>query len=131
MAASSRRARSAKPVATLWISGDTVLYDGVRQVGARLDVGLAVLHLGEARFHVTGPVRYTMDVQHGLALCREVRPRTIVPVHYEGWSHFREGRGEIEAAVVSAEPALREAFRLVKLGEAVELEVGAATSSRA
>ena len=30
----------------LWISGDTVLYDGVREVGARLDVGTAIVHLG-------------------------------------------------------------------------------------
>ena len=108
---------------TLWVSGDTVLYDGVREVASRVDVSLAVLHLGEARFGVTGPVRYTMDVEQGLALCRAVGPRTVVPVHYEGWSHFREGRAAIDAAVASAEPALRDAFRVVTIGEAVELEV--------
>jgi L-ascorbate metabolism protein UlaG (beta-lactamase superfamily) len=107
----------------LWISGDTVLYDGVREVASRLDVSVAVLHLGEARFGVTGPVRYTMDVQHGLALCRAVRPRTVVPVHYEGWSHFREGRAAIEEAVASAEPALRDAFRIVTIGDPVQLDV--------
>jgi L-ascorbate metabolism protein UlaG (beta-lactamase superfamily) len=108
---------------TLWISGDTVLYDGVRQVATRVDVSLAVLHLGEARFGVTGPVRYTMDVEQGLALCRAVRPRTVVPVHYEGWSHFREGRAAIEAGVASADPALRDSFQLVTIGEPVELDV--------
>jgi hypothetical protein len=30
----------------LWISGDTVLYDGVRQVADRLQVDIALLHLG-------------------------------------------------------------------------------------
>jgi L-ascorbate metabolism protein UlaG (beta-lactamase superfamily) len=44
----------------LWISGDTVLYDGVRQVADRLKVGTALLHLGAVRFPVTGPVRYSM-----------------------------------------------------------------------
>ena len=34
----------------VWMSGDTVLYDGVRDVADRLDVGVAILHLGEARF---------------------------------------------------------------------------------
>ena len=29
-----------------WISGDTVLYDGVRQVADRLQVDTAVIHLG-------------------------------------------------------------------------------------
>jgi hypothetical protein len=39
---------------TLWIAGDTVLYDGVRQVADRLQVGTALLHLGCVRFPVTG-----------------------------------------------------------------------------
>jgi L-ascorbate metabolism protein UlaG (beta-lactamase superfamily) len=32
----------------LWTSGDTVLYDGVRQVADRLQIGTALLHLGRA-----------------------------------------------------------------------------------
>jgi L-ascorbate metabolism protein UlaG (beta-lactamase superfamily) len=44
----------------LWISGDTVLYDGVRQVADRLAVDVALLHLGGVQFPVTGPVRYTL-----------------------------------------------------------------------
>jgi hypothetical protein len=43
-----------------WISGDTVLYDGVRQIADRLRVDVALLHLGGVQFPVTGPVRYTM-----------------------------------------------------------------------
>jgi hypothetical protein len=27
-----------------------------------------------------------------------VRPRTAIPVHYEGWKHFRQGRPAIEKA---------------------------------
>ena len=30
----------------LWVSGDTVLYDGVRQVADRIQVDTAILHLG-------------------------------------------------------------------------------------
>jgi len=44
----------------LWISGDTVLYDGVRSVADRVDVGTALPHMGGVRFSVTGPVRYSM-----------------------------------------------------------------------
>ena len=82
----------------LWISGDTVLYDGVRQVADRLEVGLAVLHLGGVRFPVSGPLRYTMTARDAIELCELVRPRTIVPIHYEGWKHFREDRDAIERA---------------------------------
>jgi hypothetical protein len=38
----------------LWISGDTVLYRGGRQVAARLKVDTVLLHLGGMRFPVAG-----------------------------------------------------------------------------
>jgi len=82
----------------LWISGDTVLYDGVREVAQRVEVDLAVLHLGGVRFPVTGPLRYTMTAADAVELCRLVRPRTVVPVHYEGWQHFRQDHAAFAAA---------------------------------
>ena len=54
----------------LWISGDTVLYDGVREVADRIEVDTALLHLGGVRFPVTGPVRYTMTARDAVELCR-------------------------------------------------------------
>ena len=60
----------------LWISGDTVLYDGVREVADRLEVDTALLHLGGVRFPISGPVRYTMTAQRG---GRAVRPHP--PAH--------------------------------------------------
>ncbi|MFS8103818.1 MBL fold metallo-hydrolase [Lentzea alba] len=86
----------------LWISGDTVLYDGVRQVAGLVEVDLALLHLGGVRFPVTGPLRYTMTATDAVELCRLVRPRTVIPVHYEGWQHFRQGRAAAEQAFAAA-----------------------------
>jgi L-ascorbate metabolism protein UlaG (beta-lactamase superfamily) len=105
----------------LWVSGDTVLYDGLRQVGDRLDVDVAILHLGGARFTVSGPIRYTMTIADAITLCRELSPRVVVPVHYEGWSHFREGGEAIEAALEHAPAELAERFRLLPLGEPTSL----------
>jgi L-ascorbate metabolism protein UlaG (beta-lactamase superfamily) len=105
----------------LWISGDTVLYDGVREVGARLDVDIAVMHLGSAQFAVTGPVKYTMTARHAIELCKSIEPRVVIPVHYEGWSHFREGRGAIEREWAHAPPAVREALRILPIGEPVDI----------
>jgi L-ascorbate metabolism protein UlaG (beta-lactamase superfamily) len=106
----------------LWISGDTVLYDGVRAVADRLVVDVALLHLGGVRFPVTGPVRYTMTAREAVALCRDLRPRVAIPVHYEGWKHFREGRGAIERAFAAAPDAVRASVRWLPIGEAVEIE---------
>jgi L-ascorbate metabolism protein UlaG (beta-lactamase superfamily) len=86
----------------LWITGDTVLYDGVRQVADRLQVATAVLHLGCVCFPVTGPVRYSMTAQEAVELCRLVRSRTAIPVHYEGWSHFHQDRSAIEGEFAQA-----------------------------
>jgi L-ascorbate metabolism protein UlaG (beta-lactamase superfamily) len=105
----------------LWISGDTVLYDGVRQVAERLDVDVAILHLGAVRFGLTGPIRYSMTAAEAVELCGELRPNTAVPVHYEGWSHFSQGRDGIDAALAAASADVRERFRLVPIGEAVDL----------
>jgi L-ascorbate metabolism protein UlaG (beta-lactamase superfamily) len=105
----------------LWISGDTVLYDGVREVADHLEVDTALLHLGGVRFPVTGPVRYTMTARDAVELCRLVRPRTAIPVHYEGWRHFREGRDAIEREFASAPEEFRGRVRWLPIGEPVEL----------
>ena len=73
----------------IWISGDTVLYAGVRQVAERLDVDLALLYLGDVQFPVTGPLRYSMTAKEAVELCALIEPQVAIPVHYEGWKHLR------------------------------------------
>ncbi|MBB3749330.1 L-ascorbate metabolism protein UlaG (beta-lactamase superfamily) [Mycolicibacterium sp. BK634] len=82
--------RNREDTAALWMSGDTVLYDGLREVAKRIPVDVALLHLGGVRFGFTGPVRFTMTARDGAELIRLMRPRVTVPVHYEGWTHFRD-----------------------------------------
>jgi L-ascorbate metabolism protein UlaG (beta-lactamase superfamily) len=36
---------------------------------------------------------------------RIVRPRTAIPVHYEGWPHFREGRAASRDRRATPRPA--------------------------
>jgi L-ascorbate metabolism protein UlaG (beta-lactamase superfamily) len=106
----------------LWISGDTVLYDGVRQVAERLEVDVALLHLGGVRFPVTGPLRYTMTARDAVAVCELVGPRLAVPVHYEGWSHFQQSRRRIEREFARAPADVRRRIRWLPPGRAVELD---------
>jgi L-ascorbate metabolism protein UlaG (beta-lactamase superfamily) len=105
----------------VWISGDTVLYDGVLQVAERISVGTALLHLGGVRFPVSGPVRYTMNAQNAVDLCRVIGPRTVRPVHYEGWTHFQQGRDAIEGVLATAPPDIRNTFHFLPIGTAVEI----------
>jgi L-ascorbate metabolism protein UlaG (beta-lactamase superfamily) len=105
----------------VWISGDTVLYDGVREVADRIDVDVAILHLGEVQFPITGPIRYSMTADDAVELCALVQPRTAIPVHYEGWSHFHEGREVVERTLAAAPPDVRDRFRLLEVGGHLEL----------
>jgi L-ascorbate metabolism protein UlaG (beta-lactamase superfamily) len=105
----------------LWISGDTVLYDGVRQVADRLLVDTAFLHLGGVQFPVSGPVRYTMTAEDAVELCQRIDPRTVIPIHYEGWKHFREGPEEIEHELANAPERVRERVRWLPIGVATTL----------
>ena len=100
----------------LWISGDTVLFGGVRAVADRLRVDTALLHLGGVRFPVTGPLRYSMTAREAVELVRGSGIRTAVPVHYEGWTHFRQGREAAEREFTAAPADVRSAVRWLERG---------------
>jgi len=100
----------------LWMTGDTVLYDGVRQVADSLQVDTALLHLGCVRFPVTGPVRYSMTAREAVELRGLVRPRTAIPVHYEGWSHFHQDRPAIQGEFAQAPADISRCIRWLPIG---------------
>lgn len=108
---------------TLWISGDTVLYDGVRTVAQRLRVGTALVHLGGVRFPVTGPLRYTMTAHDAVTLCSLLTPHAFIPIHYEGWHHFRQDRADVERAFAAAPDEIRSRVRWLPFGAAVTVDV--------
>ena len=105
----------------VWISGDTVLFEGVREVASRIDVGTALLHLGSVRFGVTGPVHYSLTAREAVKVCELMQPTTTIPVHYEGWTHFREGRAQIEGAFAHAPFEVRRQVLWVPIGKTVEV----------
>lgn len=102
--------------AVLWVSGDTVLHDGVREVAERLEVDVAVLHLGAVRFPVTGRLRYSMSGADAIALVGLLRPRVAVPVHFEGWSHFSEQEHPLRSVLGAAPDDVRARVRWLSAG---------------
>lgn len=106
----------------VWISGDTVLYPGLRRVAERLRIGTALLHLGGVRFPVTGPLRYTMTGRDAVELCRAIRPATVIPVHYEGWQHFSQSRAAAEREFADAPDDVRRSVRWLPIGVAADVD---------
>ncbi|MFI0374103.1 MBL fold metallo-hydrolase [Actinomadura sp. 1N219] len=101
----------------LWITGDTVLYPAVRETAAALRPGTVLLHLGGVRFPQTGPLHYTMTAAHALTLLDTITPTTVLPVHYEGWRHFRETRDHITATLDTAPAAATRPFTWLPTGQ--------------
>jgi hypothetical protein len=48
-------------------------------------------------------------------VARGFAPTTLIPIHYEGWKHFVEGRDKVEEAF--AEAGLGDQVRWLTIGE--------------
>jgi L-ascorbate metabolism protein UlaG (beta-lactamase superfamily) len=100
----------------LWVTGDTVLYRRLRRAVFEMDIDVMLVHVGGVRFPISGPVRYTMTGRAAVDLVAAVRPRVAVPVHYEGWSHFADGRAAVEQALAAAPDDVRRRVRWLPIG---------------
>ena len=100
----------------LWITGDTVLHRPLRRMAAGMAVDIALVHVGGVRFPVTGPARYTMTGQKAVELIGVTRPRVAIPIHYEGWTHFKSGRASVERALATAPEDVRQRVHWLPIG---------------
>ena len=75
----------------IYISGDTVYFKGIDEVAQRFKVDIGIFHVGSAQFrYLSGFGQYTMDSKDLLKAVDVIQPNTIVPIHYKGWTHFKE-----------------------------------------
>lgn len=90
------------PAHAVYISGDTVWYPGVTEVARRFGVHVAILHLGAARVPEVGNFHLTMTAEEAVQAAGLFADAAIVPIHFEDWAHFSEGRDVIAAAFRNA-----------------------------
>jgi L-ascorbate metabolism protein UlaG (beta-lactamase superfamily) len=62
-----------------------------------------------------------MTAKDAIELCRLIRPRTAIPIHYEGWKHFKQGREAMAREFARAPEDIRRSIRWLPIGAAVEL----------
>jgi L-ascorbate metabolism protein UlaG (beta-lactamase superfamily) len=105
----------------VYISGDTLVHDALREIPRRLPgIDLALLHLGGTR--IPSPklgVLVTLDAAGGVEAVRIVDPRTVVPLHTDDWNLFSSGLDEFVAAMRAA--GLADKLRVVGRGETMSL----------
>ena len=63
-----------------------------------------------------------MTGAEAVELIELARPRVAIPVHYEGWSHFKDGRAGIERALAGAAPATRGCVRWLTPGSPTDVD---------
>ena len=86
----------------VYLSGDTVWYEGVAEVGRRFPVHVALLFMGAARVVEVGPAALTFTAAEAVDATRAFAQALILPVHYEGWAHFTESRQDIARTFAAA-----------------------------
>lgn len=79
----------------LYVSGDTVWFEDLKEIRARLSPAAGILHMGDAHFAGTGDMQLTLDAAQALRLTRHLGLRVVVPIHVDGWAHNRERRDAV------------------------------------
>ena len=80
----------------IYISGDTVWYDGVAEVARRFKAGVVLPFAGAAQ--TRGPFHLTMDTNDTIETARAFPDAVIVPLHTDGWAHFRQNAKDLRAS---------------------------------
>lgn len=97
----------------LYISGDTVLFDELREIPQRYHrIDLALMHLGGTRLF---GLLLTMDARQGVRALRLIQPRTAIPIHYDDYPVFKSSLRDFMQEVQLAGLAKR--LRVLRHGE--------------
>jgi L-ascorbate metabolism protein UlaG (beta-lactamase superfamily) len=100
---------SADGLETVYVSGDNASLDVVREIAQRTGaIDVAVLFAGA----VSVPHRFdgaylTLSSERAAEAAKILGAGTVVPVHFEGWTHFTQGADALRAAFVGNQVADR------------------------
>ncbi|MFG2692794.1 MBL fold metallo-hydrolase [Kitasatospora sp. NPDC048407] len=87
----------------VYVSGDNASLDVVERIAQRYaPVDTAVLFAGAARTGLFDNALLTLDSTHAAEAARLLGARRVVPVHFDSWAHFTEGREALVAAFATA-----------------------------
>lgn len=76
-----------------YVTGDTVWYEGTREVARRFRPRVVLLFGGAAQ--VRGPFHLTMNTNDAVEAAVAFQGAAIVPVHHDGWAHFTQSQEDL------------------------------------
>lgn len=90
----------APPLFRLYITGDTLVHDRLREIPERYpDLDLTLIHLGGTK--VLG-ILLTMDAAQGVRALQIIKPKAAVPIHFDDYTVFKSPLEDFKAAVARA-----------------------------
>lgn len=94
---------------TVYVSGDNASLDAVKEIAERFaPVDTAIVFAGAPRFPgLFAGACIVLDSAQAADAATILGARRVVPVHYDSWAHFTEGREELVAAFTAAGLAAR------------------------
>jgi L-ascorbate metabolism protein UlaG (beta-lactamase superfamily) len=91
---------SDKVLFRIYISGDTLIIDDLREIPRRYpDIDLGLLHLGGTR--VLG-IMVTMDGKQGVEAMQIVSPEIAIPIHYNDYDVFKSPLSDFQREIADA-----------------------------
>lgn len=112
---------SGRTALQLYISGDTLVFDGLREIPRRYpEIDLALIHLGGTQ--IMG-ILLTMDAEQGVEAVRILDPREFTPIHYNDYEVFKSPLEDFKRAVEEA--GFEKRARYLAHGETYDFEVPA------
>jgi len=92
---------------SIYISGDTLLVDDLKQIPERYkgqNIDLMLVHLGGTT--IPSPsmplLMVTMDAKQGLGLVRLINPDLTIPIHYDDYDVFLSPLSDFKKAMEEA-----------------------------
>jgi L-ascorbate metabolism protein UlaG (beta-lactamase superfamily) len=108
-------------LASVYVSGDNASLDVVRAIAERHGpVDVALLFAGAVQLpHRFDGAYLTLSSDRAAEAAKILNAPTVIPLHYEGWTHFRQGADEVRAAFMGNGVADR--LTLLAPGETIAL----------
>jgi L-ascorbate metabolism protein UlaG (beta-lactamase superfamily) len=90
---------SAPDAEEIYVSGDNASRDVVRTIVERTgQIEIAILNAGAVQLSKFDGAYLTLSADHAADVARILGARVVIPLHFEGWSHFTQGADELAAA---------------------------------
>ena len=83
--------------ALVYVTGDTVWFDGVSGVARAFRPRVVILHVGAATTSRSA-FQLTMNANDAVEVAAAFPDATILPVHHDGWTHFTQSQDDLANA---------------------------------